>query len=208
MFGVRMLLNAAVGIIMLGLVPAVRAENKSIGVARNAVGVLIVVRADGVQERLQGKGTLPLYEGDVAKTDAAGRALLEMMGAQVGLNEQTTVKFLARWEKHKPPTGILRITRGELWLKMAAGSAPLEIETPVANVLAREGEFDMKVQDDGQSTLAVTQGGAQVSTPFGACFVLAPSASVNTRGKVCKKLASSDSTPLLAWLQPLRKELQ
>ncbi|MEQ1654910.1 MAG: hypothetical protein ABL960_04360, partial [Nitrospira sp.] len=55
----------------LPLTPPVHAQNAPVGNATNAIGELVIVRTDGVQQRLQGKGNVPLYEGDVLKTDSS-----------------------------------------------------------------------------------------------------------------------------------------
>jgi hypothetical protein len=177
---------------------------RQIGAAQNAIGALVVVRADGVQERLQGGGSLPLYEGDVLKTDMACRALIEIgEGVQVALNELTTLKLLSRWEKYKAITPILRVSRGEVWVKTANGSRSIEAETPVANVSARESEFDLKVSEDGQTALTVIEGVAEFGTPFDTCSVVAANAMSSIRGKPCKKLPASEGATTMAWTNPL-----
>ncbi|HJU03652.1 MAG TPA: FecR family protein [Nitrospiraceae bacterium] len=180
------------------------AQVRQIGKAQNAIGALVVIRADGVQERLQGGGSLPLYEGDVLKTDIACRALIEIGdGAQIALNELTTLKLLVRWEKNKAITPILRVSRGEVWVKTTNGSRSIEAETPVANVAARESEFDLKVNEDGQTALTVIEGVAEFGTPFDTCSVVAANATSSVRGKPCKKLPASEGTTTIAWTNPL-----
>ena len=95
-----------------GAAPAV-AQGVPVGTAQNAVGTLVVVRTDGIEHRLQGRGSLPLFEGDVLRTEAASQALLQFKpGIPVALNERTTVKILFRWDKTGGTTRILRVSRG------------------------------------------------------------------------------------------------
>ncbi len=99
--------TAAVLVMALGLMVGgpelALAQNAPVGTATNAIGELVIVRTDGVQQRLQGKGNVPLYEGDVLKTDSSSQALIEFAeGIQVALNENTSFKLLSRWEKDKP----------------------------------------------------------------------------------------------------------
>src|SRR6478672_13687955 len=69
------------------------AQGQPVGTAQNAVGTLVIVRTDGIEHRLQGKGSLPLYEGDVLRTEPASQALIQLRpGTPVALNEKTTVK--------------------------------------------------------------------------------------------------------------------
>ena len=44
------------------------AQMTALASVRNAVGGVVVVRNGGMQERLQGKGSVLLYEGDTMKT--------------------------------------------------------------------------------------------------------------------------------------------
>ena len=45
------------------------AQSVPAGTAKNAVGVLVVVRTDGVETRLQGRRALRMFEGDVLRMD-------------------------------------------------------------------------------------------------------------------------------------------
>src|SRR6476659_11309259 len=125
-------ISAALMIFCVAATGAAIAQNAPVGMATNAIGTLTIVRTDGVQQRLQGKGNVPLYEGDVLKTDSSSQALIEFQeGIQVALNEGTSFKLLSRWEKDKPITRILRLAQGEVWAKTAGGPKRFEVETPV-----------------------------------------------------------------------------
>lgn len=181
------------------------AQNAPIGAATNAIGTLTIVRTDGVQQRLQGKGNVPLYEGDVLKTDASSQALIEFQeGIQVALNEGTSFKLLSRWEKDKPITRILRLAQGEVWAKTAGGPKRFEVETPVATAAVKETEFNLKVQDDGQSILTVIEGVVQFGTPFGTCPIRTDTISYGVRGKKCTKPAASDAKAARSWTEAVR----
>ena len=184
-------------------VPA-SAQSTQAGTAQNAIGVLVVVRPDGIEDRLQGKGSLQLFEGDVLRTEPASQALIEFKdGVQVALNENTTFKILSRWEKAKGITRIIRLRQGEIWVKTGEGPKPLEVETPVATAAVRETEFNMKVQEDGQSILTVIQGIVEFGTAFGTCPIRTATISYGVRGKRCTKPAPTDVKPAIAWTQGL-----
>ena len=181
------------------------AQNAPVGTAANAIGTLTIVRTDGVQQRLQGKGNVPLYEGDVLKTDESSQALIEFQeGIQVALNEGTSFKLLSRWEKDKPVTRILRLSQGEVWAKTAGGPKRFEVETPVATAAVKETEFNLKVQDDGQSILTVIEGVVQFGTPFGTCPIKTDTISYGVRGKKCTKPAATEAKAATSWTQALR----
>jgi hypothetical protein len=189
----------------LSLSAPVHADNTPIGTATNAVGTLVIIRTDGVQQRLQGKGNVPLYEGDVLKTDASSQALITFSeGIEVALNEDTSFKLLSRWEKDKPTVRIIRLKQGEVWAKTAGGPKRFEVETPVATASVKETEFNLKVQEDGQSILTVIEGIVQFGTPFGTCPIRTETISYGVRGKKCTKPAATDAKAAKAWTDALK----
>jgi hypothetical protein len=191
-------------LIVLVSVPA-WAQSLQVGTAQNAVGSLIVIRPDGIQEKLSGPGSLQLFEGDVLKTETASQALIEFKdGVQVALNENTTFKILSRWQKGKPLTRIIRVKQGEVWVKTGDGPKMFEVETPVATASVRETEFNMKVQEDGQSVLTVIQGVVEFGTAFGTCPIRTSTISYGVRGKKCTKPAPTDVAPAVAWVNAVR----
>ncbi len=191
--------------IALSFAPVSEADNVPIGSATNAIGTLTIVRTDGVQQRLQGKGNVPLYEGDVLKTDESSQALITFTeGIEVALNESTSFKLLSRWEKDKPMVRILRLKQGEVWAKTAGGPKRFEVETPVATASVKETEFNLKVQEDGQSILTVIEGIVQFGTPFGTCPIKTDTISYGVRGKKCTKPATTDAIAARLWTVALR----
>ena len=192
--------GTAIALLWMVAAPVTYAQSVLVGTAQNAVGDLVVVRADGIQEKLSGKGTLPLFEGDVLKTDGGSQALIEFKeGIQVALNEHTTFKILSRWEKGKPATRIIRLKQGEVWVKTGEGPKAFEVETPVATAAVRETEFNIKVQEEGQSVLTVIHGIVEFGTAFGTCPIKPSTISYGVRGKKCTKPAPTDVKPATAW---------
>ena len=179
---------------------------EAIGSAKNAIGEFIVIRSDGIEERLQGKGALALYEGDVLKTDVSSQALIEFNnGIQVALNENTEFAILSRWEKSKGFTRILRLKHGEVWVDTQGGPKPLEIETPVATAAVKGTEFDLLVDPNGQSTLTVIKGIVEFGTAFGTCPIKTSKISYGNRGEKCTKPKSVNVSPTIAWTNGIRQ---
>jgi ferric-dicitrate binding protein FerR (iron transport regulator) len=203
---VRLALILSVSLLLLeGFMP-VLAQNALLGTAQTAIGTLVVIRPDRIEDRLQGQGAIQLYEGDVLQTEAASQALIEIKeGIELALNENTTLKLLYRWEKVKGVTQILRLKQGEIWVKTGPGPKQLEVETPVATAAVRETEFNIKVQDDGETTLTVMQGTVEFGTAFGTCPIRTATISYGVRGKRCTKPQPVDVQPARAWLQTLGK---
>jgi hypothetical protein len=182
------------------------AELESVGMAKKGIGEFVIVRADGIEERLQGNGSLQLYEGDILKTQTASQALIEFNnGIQVALNENTEFTILSRWEKSKGFTRVLRLKQGEVWVDTQGGPKPLEIETPVATAAVKGTEFDLVVSPDGQSTLTVISGVVEFGTAFGTCPIKTSKISYGNRGKKCTKPKQVNVSPTIAWTQGLRQ---
>ena len=205
----RQLISGMCGLVVclgfLSLSP-VQAAEEPVGNAVNAVGDFTVFRTDGIQEQLEGKGSLALYEGDRVKTGSGSQALMEFTnGIQVALNEDTDFLILSRWEDGKGFTRILRLANGEVWVKTMGGPKPLEIETPVATAAVKETEFDIKVLPDGQTTLTVVEGIVEFGTAFGTCPIKTSTISYGNRGKKCTKPAPVDVAPNVAWAQGIRQ---
>ena len=186
--------------------PQVHAAEELAAKAINAIGEFSVFRSDGIQEQLEGKGSLPLFEGDKVKTGKGSQGLMEFSdGIQVALNENTDFLILSRWENNKGFTRILRLSMGEVWVKTIGGPKPLEIETPVATAAVKQTEFAIKVQPDGQTTLTVVEGIVEFGTAFGTCPIRTSTISYGNRGKKCTKPAPVDVAPNVAWVQAIRQ---
>jgi ferric-dicitrate binding protein FerR (iron transport regulator) len=201
----------AVGVIALFMVSSAYdnhalAELGSVGIAKKGIGEFLIVRADGIEEHLQGNGSLQIYEGDVLRTQAASQALIEFNnGIQVALNENTEFTILSRWEKSNGFTRILRLKQGEIWVDTQGGPKPLEIETPVATAAVKGTEFDLVVSPDGQSTLTVISGVVEFGTAFGTCPIKTSKISYGNRGQKCTKPKQVNVSPTIAWTQGIRQ---
>jgi len=206
--GVR-LLKAVLIVVMLGVVVSPTADRASgqgaeVGAARNAIGTLLVVHPDGIQDRLRGKGLIKLFEEDVLKTEPGSQALIDFTdGVVLALNQNTTIKLLSRWEKTKGITRIVRLQEGEVWVKTGEGPKALEVETPVATAIVKETEFNMRVHPDGQSVLTVIQGTVEFGTAFGTCPIRTNTVSYGVRGKRCTRPEPTDVKSVLGWSRPL-----
>ena len=77
----------------------------------------------------------------------------------------------------------------------------LEVETPASVASARDAEIDLKVADDGQSTLTVMQGTADFATPFGQCSVRVGTASIGARGAGCTAPQPANAAAAAGWKQ-------
>ena len=136
------------------------------GTAKNANGALSVVRADGVETRLQGLGSLPVFEGDLLRVEGGGALIETAEGIQVALNGNAVVKILSRWDQGIGITRILRVQRGEVWARSNGPRQPVEVETPVGVLAARAAEISLRLASDDEAVATVVSGTADFSTPF------------------------------------------
>jgi hypothetical protein len=193
--------------LLLGLlavhVTAGWAQTLAAGTAKNANGMLVVVRGDGVETRLRGRGALQVFEGDVLRTDGQGALIETDEGAQVVLNGNAVVKILSRWEKGKGVTRILRLQRGEVWARSNDAQRTVEIETPVGVLVARAAEVSVRLVSDNEAIATVVKGTADFSTPLSSCVLSAGTVSSAYRGKMCTQPKVADVRSVTSWSYPL-----
>jgi len=82
----------------------------------------------------------------------------------------------------------------------------LEVETPVASARVKQTEFDIKVQEDGETTLRVMEGVVEFGTAFGTCPIRTGTISYGVRGKKCTKPKEEDHQAALDWSKELAKK--
>jgi hypothetical protein len=191
--------------------PTADAQNPSIGTAVNAT-LLTVVRADGIEERLDGRGALPLFEKDLLKTAARGAALIDFKdGTRLALNERTTLRFLSRWTEKQGETRIVRLETGEVWLRtrrgprMLTGARGTEVEVSMGTAAVQDGEVSVRLGEDGRAVVGTVQGSADLLTPFGTCAVGANKRSFAVRGKSCSEPEVADVAASIGWTATLLK---
>jgi FecR protein len=193
--------------LLLGLlavhVTAGWAQTLAAGTAKNANGMLVVVRGDGVETRLRGRGALQVFEGDVLRTDGQGALIETDEGAQVVLNGNAVVKILSRWEKGKGVTRILRVQRGEVWARSNDAQRTVEVETPVGVLMARAAEVSVRLVSDNEAIATVVKGTADFSTPLSSCVLSAGTVSSAYRGKMCTQPKVADVRSVTSWSYPL-----
>jgi hypothetical protein len=174
------------------------------GTAQRANGVLVVVRADGVENRVQGRRALQVFEGDTLRIDGKGEALIETSeGIQVALAGNTVVKILSRWEKGKGVTRVLRVQRGEVWVRNNDAQRTVEIETPVGVLAARTAEVSVRLESSEEAVATVLRDTADFSTPLSSCQLRAGMVSHGYRGKACTEPRAVDVQPIIGWSHPL-----
>jgi hypothetical protein len=171
--------------------------------AKNANGVLVVVRADGVETRLRGRGAIPIFEGDVLKVDNQAALIETDEGVQVVLNGNAVVKILSRWEKGKGITRILRVQRGEVWARSNDAQRVIEIETPVGVLVARAAEVSVRLVSDNEAVATVVKGTADLWTPLSSCVLSAGTVSSASRGRMCTQPRVVDVRSVTSWSHPL-----
>jgi hypothetical protein len=180
------------------------AQSVLAGTALRATGVLVVVRTDGVENRIQGRRALQVFEGDTLRIDGKGEALIETgEGIQVALSGNTVVKILSRWEKGNGVTRVLRVQRGEVWVRNNDPQRAVEIETPVGVLSARAAEVSVRLVSSEEAVATVVRDTADFSTPLSSCQLRAGTVSHGYRGKACTEPRAVDVQPIIGWSHPL-----
>lgn len=83
---------------------------------------------------------------------------------------------------------------------------PLEVETPLASARVKQTEFDIKVQEDGETTLRVLEGVVEFGTAFGTCLIRTGTISYGVRGKKCTKPKEENHAAALDWAKELARK--
>ena len=180
------------------------AQSVPAGIAKNAVGVLVVVRTDGVETRLRGRGALRVFEGDILRMDGKGKALIELdEGIQLAVNGDSVVQVLSRWEKEQGMTRVVRIQRGEVWARISDARRGLEVETPVGVLAARAAEVNVRLVSDNEAVATVVTGVGEFSTPFATCQLRAGTMSFGHRSQACTPPTATDVRTVIGWSRPL-----
>lgn len=110
-----------------------------------------------------------LYVGDMARTGARSKAsLLFNDGSQVRLNENTTILITPPTPVGKGKRSLFRAILGETWASLRPDQAA---QTTSAIAGVRGTEFDLKVEEDGTTTITVLVGEVDFFNDFGAVVV-------------------------------------
>jgi ferric-dicitrate binding protein FerR (iron transport regulator) len=182
----------------------VSAQGTLLGTARTAIGAVVITRADGVENRMQGPGAgIQLFELDTITTDSTSRGLLDLGdGVVVLLNNNTQVSLITRWEKSKGMTPIIRLAKGEVLVKTGGRAKAAEVETPVGTAVTSEGDVAVRVQERETMVTAI-QGKAAFASAYGLCELRPATVSYVMPGKSCTSPTVADVSPTLAWSRPL-----
>ncbi|MBV9864353.1 MAG: tetratricopeptide repeat protein [Abitibacteriaceae bacterium] len=107
--------------------------------------------------------------GDIVATGSTGKAtLLFSDGSHVKLNSNTAIQITPLTTVGNGHQSLFRALSGEMWARLRQGRA-VQTRTAIAGV--RGTEINIKVDDDGTSTLTVLEGEVDFSNEFGAVLV-------------------------------------
>jgi hypothetical protein len=111
----------------------------------------------------------PLTMGDQIYADQGGRAEVHIPGTAFRLGDRTAFEFMDLDDR----TAQIRLSSGELDIRLRRLAANLEIDTPnLAFMPSRPGEYRVDVNtDNGQTYVTVRDGEGQVTTAAGAVTV-------------------------------------
>ena len=114
-----------------------------------------------------------LFANDRVRTLVASRAaILFIDETQVKLNAQAVLTVQTIKQPSGAPT-VFDLVRGEGWFRTKNPRAGVTITTPAAAAAIRGTEIDVRVGDDGATTLTVVEGAVEFSNPQGSILVSA-----------------------------------
>jgi tetratricopeptide (TPR) repeat protein len=125
-----------------------------------------------------------LDNGDVIRTLAESRAVILLADeTQMKLNGNTTLELrsvrqtsslitrIAQTSAAQGDQSLLNLTSGQVWLRSRLKPANVRVNTPSVTAAVRGTEFDLKVADDGESTLTTLEGLVDFRNDQGAVLV-------------------------------------
>jgi ferric-dicitrate binding protein FerR (iron transport regulator) len=182
------------------LAPVLLAQMIPVGHAENALGTLVVKRADGRLEQLRGRGSLPLFEGDECRTERGSQAYIRLGdGTQLAMNEDTTFTVRTREARGGGGVRVFNLLLGEMWMR-TTGSRPIEVHTPAATAAIKGTEFNIKVLSGGRSILTVVQGMVEFrNESCSPCATGSVQQSTADRGQPCSSPAPVDAAAVVGW---------
>jgi Flp pilus assembly protein TadD len=152
----------------------------------------------------------PLYGGNWIRTGELSRlAVMFVDETQVRLNQNTVLEV----KQVNPPgnfgQSVLRVLLGRMWARTKAIPANLAINTPSATAGIRGTDWDIDVEDNGRSTLAVYSGQVEFYNDQGRVTVGANEAAVAEIGKAPTKIILTRFKDRVQWvtayaIDPLR----
>ena len=139
-----------------------------------------------------------LYTGDVASTGAASKAtLLFSEGSQLRLNANTVVELTAPTGGASGSPSLFRLVKGEVY---AQARSAVSAQTLSATASVRGTVFDLKVDDQGASTLTVVEGAVEFFNKLGTVTVGESQQSVARPGQApTKPLTIPNAGFIIEW---------
>ena len=111
----------------------------------------------------------PLFVGDLVKTGPRSKAtILFADGAQARLNANTKIEITGRKLGRGGRQSLFRALSGQVWARLRPGNA-VETRTAALGVLGTE--IHLAVNDEGNTTLTVTDGRVDFYNDFGSVIV-------------------------------------
>jgi tetratricopeptide (TPR) repeat protein len=125
-----------------------------------------------------------LDSGDIIRTLAQSRAVILLADeTQMKLNGNTTLELrsvrqssslitrIAQTSAAQGDQSLLNLSTGQVWLRSRLKPANVRVNTPSVTAAIRGTEFDLKVADDGESTLTTLEGLVDFRNEQGAVLV-------------------------------------
>lgn len=182
------------------------------GDSTNAAAEVISIRGIGqfrpqaVDPWRNAKVEQDLFTGNFVRTgDYSRMGLLFSDRTQIRLNEKTIMRIK---EVRVPSQGkgstLLNLTRGRIWSQSKSIPSGLIMETPSATAAIRGTQWELSVDDRGNTILTVLTGEVEFYNDFGRLVVEANEQAIAKVGKAPVKILLVDSRERVQWVTAYR----
>ena len=137
-----------------------------------------------------------LMPGDRLKTGANSRAVVRLAeGSRIRLGSGSHLELIAE----PSPQPVMKLWRGILYLFHRERPGRYEMRTPSATAIVLGTEFNLKVVENGTSTLNVIDGEVQLANEFGELRIVSGEGGVVETGKAPVRTAVIETVNVIQW---------
>ncbi len=158
-------------------------------------------RASAAQSWSAARVKQELFPGQFVRTGELSRMGLSFIDqSQIRINQNTVLQIK---EVASPGTGnqtVLGLLSGQAWSQAKSASRGLRIQTPSATAAIRGTDWELRVDEQGRSTLTVLSGEVDFFNDFGSVTVATSEQATAEIGKAPVKLLISNPRERVQWV--------
>ena len=196
----------ALGVLCVAIILLVLAELLSAQPAQVSQGVILSVQGE-VAEVLRAGATVwaraetnapynNLYAGDQVRTGARTRVLVRWTDLTVTpIAENSHLQISARPRKRAG----FNLLKGIIYFFHRDKPGEFDLQTPTVSAVVRGTEFNLRVEDDGTTTLSLFDGEVEMTNQFGQLILKSGEGGVAEPGKAPQRTAMLEMVNVIQW---------